>query len=153
LPDHRDDSTFSFDPSNLDVKTLEKDNQKRKIDARKGILLASYAKKKTRKRKKTKPKSDASQVEATTAVAAAADSSKCSSPKEIFALMPERKSTPQRPMELHIPGLDEHVPSRLPSPHSTESSRAREADCEAKVTDHLHPNAVGEPKTINSSRD
>jgi len=135
------------------VKTLEKDTKKRKIDARKGILLASYAKKKTRKRKKTKTKSDASQKDAP---AAAADSSKCSSPKEVFALMPQRSNTPQWPMELHIPGLDEHVPSRLPSPqppHSTESSRARDADSEAKVTDHLHPNAVGEPKTINSFRD
>jgi hypothetical protein len=140
----------------LDVKTLEKDTKKRKIDARKGILLASYAKKKTRKRKKTKTKSDASQKDAPAAVVTAADSSKCSSPKEVFALMPQRTNAPQRPMELNIPGLDEHVPSRLPSPqppHSTESSRARDADSEAKVTDHLHPNAVGEPKTINSFRD
>ncbi|EDW02408.1 GH19909 [Drosophila grimshawi] len=52
LLDHRDDSTFSFDPSVLNVKMLNKNNKK-KIDSRKGVLLASYSKKKTR-RKKTK---------------------------------------------------------------------------------------------------
>ncbi|XP_015039175.2 sodium channel protein 60E isoform X3 [Drosophila pseudoobscura] len=52
LLDHRDDSTFSFDPSVLNVKKLNKNNKKR-IDSRKGVLLASYSKKKTR-RKKTK---------------------------------------------------------------------------------------------------
>ncbi|XP_064547056.1 sodium channel protein 60E isoform X2 [Drosophila montana] len=52
LLDHRDDSTFSFDPSVLNVKKLTKNNKK-KIDSRKGVLLASYSKKKTR-RKKTK---------------------------------------------------------------------------------------------------
>ncbi|XP_034476823.1 sodium channel protein 60E-like [Drosophila innubila] len=52
LLDHREDSTFSFDPSVLNVKKLNK-NTKKKIDSRKGVLLASYSKKKTR-RKKTK---------------------------------------------------------------------------------------------------
>lgn len=51
LLDHRDDSTFSFDPTTLKVKKLNK-NYKKKIDSRKGILLASYSRKKTRKRKK-----------------------------------------------------------------------------------------------------
>lgn len=49
--DHRDDSTFSFDPSTLTVRKLNK-NHKKKIDSRKGVLLASYSRKKTRKRKK-----------------------------------------------------------------------------------------------------
>ncbi|EDW31559.1 GL11199 [Drosophila persimilis] len=40
LLDHRDDSTFSFDPSVLNVKKLNKNNKKR-IDSRKGVLLAS----------------------------------------------------------------------------------------------------------------
>lgn len=48
--DHRDDSTFSFDPSVLNVKKLNKNNKK-KIDSRKGVLLASYSKKKTRRKK------------------------------------------------------------------------------------------------------
>lgn len=53
LLDHRDDSTFSFDPSNLNVKKLSK-HQRKKIDSRKGVLLASYSRKKTRKRKRGK---------------------------------------------------------------------------------------------------
>lgn len=50
LLDHREDSTFSFDPSILNVKKLNK-NYKKKIDSRKGVLLASYSKKKTRRKK------------------------------------------------------------------------------------------------------
>lgn len=51
LNEHRDDSTFSFDPSSLAVRTLAKDSKKR-IDARKGLLLASYSRKRTRRRKR-----------------------------------------------------------------------------------------------------
>ncbi|XP_070158073.1 sodium channel protein 60E isoform X1 [Polyergus mexicanus] len=51
LTDHREDSTFSFDPSKINIKTLAKDKQKR-IDARKGVLLSSYTRKKTRRRKR-----------------------------------------------------------------------------------------------------
>ncbi|KAK6643713.1 hypothetical protein RUM43_005223 [Polyplax serrata] len=50
LVDHRDDSTFSFDPSKLDVKQLDK-KQKKRIDSKKGVLLSSYARKKTKRRK------------------------------------------------------------------------------------------------------
>lgn len=52
LTDHRDDSTFSFDPSRIPVKALEKNQPKKKIDSRKGVLLASYSRKKSRRRKK-----------------------------------------------------------------------------------------------------
>ncbi|GLV43437.1 Na channel protein 60E [Carabus blaptoides fortunei] len=51
LTDHRDDSTFSFDPTNINVKKLAK-TKKKKIDSRKGVLLASYSRKKTRRRKR-----------------------------------------------------------------------------------------------------
>lgn len=51
LNEHRDDSMFSFDPANISVKILAKNHQK-KIDARKGVLLASYSRKKTRRRKR-----------------------------------------------------------------------------------------------------
>uniref|UniRef100_A0A2A4K344 Ion transport domain-containing protein n=1 Tax=Heliothis virescens TaxID=7102 RepID=A0A2A4K344_HELVI len=51
LNEHRDDSTFSFDPTSLAVRTLAKDSKKR-IDARKGLLLASYSRKRTRRRKR-----------------------------------------------------------------------------------------------------
>ncbi|XP_045452593.1 sodium channel protein 60E [Melitaea cinxia] len=53
LNEHRDDSTFSFDPTSLAVRTLVKDKKKR-IDARKGLLLASYSRKRTRRRKRGK---------------------------------------------------------------------------------------------------
>lgn len=51
--DHREDSTFSFDPTNLNVKKLSKQKIK-KIDARKGVLLSSYTRKKTRRRKRNR---------------------------------------------------------------------------------------------------
>ncbi|CAH1186251.1 unnamed protein product [Phyllotreta striolata] len=53
LVDHREDSTFSFDPSTLNVKKLSKQKIK-KIDARKGVLLSSYTRKKTRRRKRNR---------------------------------------------------------------------------------------------------
>lgn len=49
--DHREDSTFSFDPSNINVRKLSRHKIK-KIDARKGVLLSSYTRKKTRRRKR-----------------------------------------------------------------------------------------------------
>lgn len=52
LIDHRDDSTFSFDPTNLSLKQLSKTASK-KFDSR-NILMASYTRKKTRRRKKGK---------------------------------------------------------------------------------------------------
>ncbi|XP_043277863.1 sodium channel protein 60E isoform X2 [Venturia canescens] len=51
LTDHREDSTFSFDPTKINIKTLTKDKQK-KIDPHKGVLLSSYTRKKTRRRKR-----------------------------------------------------------------------------------------------------
>ncbi|XP_033337674.2 sodium channel protein 60E [Megalopta genalis] len=51
LTDHREDSTFSFDPTKINVKTLAKEKQK-KLDARKGVLLSSYTRKKTRRRRR-----------------------------------------------------------------------------------------------------
>ncbi|XP_043260630.1 sodium channel protein 60E-like isoform X2 [Colletes gigas] len=51
LTDHREDSTFSFDPTKINVKTLAKEKQ-RKLDARKGVLLSSYTRKKTRRRRR-----------------------------------------------------------------------------------------------------
>lgn len=55
LIDHRDDSTFSFDPSNLSIKQLSK--QSKKFETKKNVLMASYSRKKTkrRKRKDAKP--------------------------------------------------------------------------------------------------
>ncbi|XP_075980866.1 na channel protein 60E isoform X3 [Anticarsia gemmatalis] len=67
LNEHRDDSTFSFDPTSLAVRTLAKDSRKR-IDARKGLLLASYSRKRTRRRKRGR-----SAIHHAAAVAAVAD--------------------------------------------------------------------------------
>ncbi|KAG5676938.1 hypothetical protein PVAND_006734 [Polypedilum vanderplanki] len=53
LIDHRDDSTFSFDPTNLNLKQLSKQASK-KFDSKRNILMASYSRKKTRRRKKGK---------------------------------------------------------------------------------------------------
>lgn len=53
LTDHRDDSTFSFDPSKITVKQLDK-NKRKRVDSRKGVLLASYTRKKTRRRKRAR---------------------------------------------------------------------------------------------------
>lgn len=53
LIDHRDDSTFSFDPTHLALKQLSKQASK-KFDSRRNILMASYSRKKTRRRKKGK---------------------------------------------------------------------------------------------------
>ncbi|XP_052755865.1 sodium channel protein 60E isoform X2 [Galleria mellonella] len=70
LNDHRDDSTFSFDPTSLAVRTLVKDSKKR-IDARKGLLLASYSRKRTRRRKRGR-----SAIHHAAAVAAVAERSR-----------------------------------------------------------------------------
>ncbi|CRK95854.1 CLUMA_CG009301, isoform A [Clunio marinus] len=52
LIDHRDDSTFSFDPSNLSLKQLSK--TAKKFDSKKSVLMASYSRKKTRRKRKGK---------------------------------------------------------------------------------------------------
>ncbi|KAG6458492.1 hypothetical protein O3G_MSEX010892 [Manduca sexta] len=70
LNEHRDDSTFSFDPTSLAVRTLAKDSKKR-IDARKGLLLASYSRKRTRRRKRGR-----SAIHHVAAVAAVAERSR-----------------------------------------------------------------------------
>ena len=53
LIDHRDDSTFSFDPTNLSLKQLSKQASK-KFDSKKNVLMASYSRKKTKRRRKGK---------------------------------------------------------------------------------------------------
>lgn len=53
LIDHRDDSTFSFDPTHLNIKQLSKQASK-KFDSKRNILMASYSRKKTKRRKKGK---------------------------------------------------------------------------------------------------
>lgn len=53
LIDHRDDSTFSFDPTHLHLKQLSKTSSK-KFDTKQNVLMASYSRKKTKRRRKGK---------------------------------------------------------------------------------------------------
>ncbi|XP_055685880.1 sodium channel protein 60E isoform X1 [Lutzomyia longipalpis] len=106
LLDHRDDSTFSFDPSKLNVKKLNK-NQRKKIDTRKGVLLASYSRKKTRKRKvKTKEGNSNNQPKNGRSVTP----SPSPSPRAALAIQRGRgvtvQSTTQNPNTLHPLGAN-----------------------------------------------
>ncbi|XP_037079041.1 sodium channel protein 60E-like [Pollicipes pollicipes] len=54
LADHRDDSTFSFDPSNLKLHRLDKDSKFPTIRLKNRTLFASYTYNKKKKKKKAK---------------------------------------------------------------------------------------------------
>nr|XP_037873383.1 voltage-dependent cation channel SC1 isoform X2 [Bombyx mori] len=97
LNEHRDDSTFSFDPSSLAVRTLAKDSKKR-IDARKGLLLASYSRKRTRRRKRGR-----SAIHHAAAVAAVAERSRSRSvtPSASPPPLPPPPPPPPPPHTLH----------------------------------------------------
>lgn len=115
LVDHREDSTFSFDPSSLNVRKLSKHKIK-KIDARKGVLLSSYTRKKTRRRKRNRstnnptksPGTLSAAVEAANAKEESKDTAK-SSPKPNRSLSPSPNSSPRnsrsspRPQKLPLP--------------------------------------------------
>ncbi|XP_060805800.1 sodium channel protein 60E isoform X2 [Amyelois transitella] len=104
LNEHRDDSTFSFDPTSLAVRTLAKDSKKR-IDARKGLLLASYSRKRTRRRKRGK-----SAIHHAAAVAAVAERSRSRSRS--------RSVTPSASPPLPLP------PQPPPPPHTLHPDNA-----------------------------
>ncbi|KAJ0174015.1 hypothetical protein K1T71_010161 [Dendrolimus kikuchii] len=97
LNEHRDDSTFSFDPTSLAVRTLAKDSKKR-IDARKGLLLASYSRKRTRRRKRGR-----SAIHHVAAVAAVAGRSRSRSvtPSASPPPLPPPAPQPPPPHTLH----------------------------------------------------
>ncbi|KAF4532981.1 hypothetical protein B566_EDAN000670, partial [Ephemera danica] len=119
LTDHRDDSTFSFDPSKLNVKQLERNKSCKKLDSRKGILLSSYTKKKTRKRKRPKTTNGATSAannEETRSQCPSprVDASRTRSPSPRDSTSSHRNSQPQspphqvlpqRPKALLLPGL------------------------------------------------
>ena len=54
LADHRDDSTFSFDPSNLKLHRLDKDSKFPTIRLKNHTIFASYKYNKKKKKKKSK---------------------------------------------------------------------------------------------------
>lgn len=128
--DHREDSTFSFDPSNINVKKLSKHKLK-KIDARKGVLLASYTRKKTRRRKRTKGGGPTSGGGGNTG----GGNSTASSPLR----QEEKKSTSNTKARRSV------TPSPSPSPRHSHSSPKNQAlppkttQPEAKCPDTLHP--------------
>ncbi|XP_072389146.1 sodium channel protein 60E-like isoform X1 [Diabrotica undecimpunctata] len=110
LVDHREDSTFSFDPSTLNVKKLSKQKIK-KIDARKGVLLSSYTRKKTRRRKRNRSSTNATKTGATEN-----NGNKQETKDSNFKLSPKKNS--RRSV----------TPSRSPSPrHSQHSQQSQES--------------------------
>ncbi|XP_046661373.1 sodium channel protein 60E-like [Homalodisca vitripennis] len=151
LTDHRDDSTFSFDPSNIPVKTLEKCNRK-KIDSRKGVLLSSYSRKKTRRRKRRGGVSGAG-VETSTA----GSRSVTPSPRHSFA---EPVASPPPPPPLPppvVPNPDTLHPGRInrgqlssrqgSSNNSDGNNRESSLDDSGVVDDHEEADGTSEDVT------
>jgi hypothetical protein len=141
LVDHREDSTFSFDPSSLNVKKLSKHKIK-KIDARKGVLLSSYTRKKTRRRKRNRSttnnptKSPSAAVEAANAKEEGKDSAK-TSPKVPRSVTPSPSPSPRHSRSSPRPQM---LPLPLPPPKHVQLSDPR-------CPDTLHPsNTLG--KTV-----
>ncbi|XP_054277860.1 sodium channel protein 60E-like [Macrosteles quadrilineatus] len=151
LTDHRDDSTFSFDPSNIPVKTLEKSNRKR-IDSRKGVLLSSYTRKKTRRRKRRGAVSGNGNEHS-----AAGSRSVSPSPRHSFA---EPVASPPPPPPLPppvVPNPDTLHPGRInrgqlssrqgSSNNSDGNNRESSLDDSGVVDDHEEADGTSEDQT------
>ncbi|XP_057655694.1 sodium channel protein 60E isoform X2 [Diorhabda carinulata] len=143
LVDHREDSTFSFDPSTLNVKKLSKQKIK-KIDARKGVLLSSYTRKKTRRRKRNRSCTKTGATENNGNKQETKDSN-------IFQMSPKKNSrrsvTPSRsPSPRHSSTHSQQSqesprPQALPLPHPLPKHVQLN---DPKRTDTLHPhNTLG----------
>ncbi|KZC09354.1 Sodium channel protein 60E, partial [Dufourea novaeangliae] len=105
LTDHREDSTFSFDPTKINVKTLAKEKQK-KLDARKGVLLSSYTRKKTRRRRRGRSNAGTG-----------------ASGQEKSAAVPSRSVTPSpSPSPRHSTVRPSHLLLQNISPRTTENN-------------------------------
>ncbi|KAF5282508.1 hypothetical protein FQA39_LY04915 [Lamprigera yunnana] len=131
LVDHREDSTFSFDPSNINVKKLAKHKLK-KIDARKGVLLASYSRKKTRRRKRPKGSNDGSGVNNSGTLC----SSTQEEPKSPTVTTKQRRSV---------------TPSPSPSPQHNRGSPATQALSLALPVKHVQLTETKCPETLYPS--
>ncbi|XP_063905113.1 sodium channel protein 60E isoform X3 [Zophobas morio] len=118
LVDHREDSTFSFDPSVLNVKKLSKHKIK-KIDARKGVLLSSYTRKKTRRRKRNRSTNNPNKspssaaVDAANAKEEAKDSAKTSPKTGSRSVTPSPSPSPRHSRSSPRPQM---LPLPLPPP-------------------------------------
>lgn len=107
--DHREDSTFSFDPSNLNVKKLTKHKLK-KIDARKGVLLSSYTRKKTRRRKR-----GAGRGNAPSPSRQPQHEQEAEPPKRSRSVTPSPSPSPRH-------GRPQHLPLPLPPPRHVQTA-------------------------------
>lgn len=136
LVDHREDSTFSFDPANINVRKLTKSKIK-KIDARKGVLLSSYTRKKTRRRKRGRSQqgpimSPSNNVPKQSEESSATEGPK--SPKPIRSVTPSPSPSSRNSRGSPRPQV---LPLPLPPPKHVQLS-------EPKSADMLHPsNALG----------
>ncbi|CAH0550607.1 unnamed protein product [Brassicogethes aeneus] len=138
LVDHREDSTFSFDPSSLNVRKLSKQKIK-KIDARKGVLLSSYTRKKTRRRKRNRSTTIQTKSGGTSENSKedGKDSNR-SSPKQQRSVTPSPSPSPRqsrcstRPQALPLP---------LPPPKHVQLSDPR-------CLDSLHPSNTLAPNRV-----
>ncbi|KAH1006851.1 hypothetical protein HUJ05_007545 [Dendroctonus ponderosae] len=152
LVDHREDSTFSFDPTNLNVKRLSRQKIK-KIDARKGVLLSSYTRKKTRRRKRnrnsTNPKSETGSGILETSGGQPENnestSTKPSPKKNGRSVTPSRSPSPRQSQTSGSPR-----PQQLALPYPTQK-HVQLSD--PKYPDTLHPNKpLGPTKSGMQSR-
>lgn len=113
LIDHRDDSTFSFDPTHLALKQLSKQASK-KFDSRRNILMASYSRKKTRRRKKGKDTKPGAQQQQQQNNNNGSNSNRSSNNIEI---VDDNKSIENNKSQLATP-----IPTPSPSPRHSNTS-------------------------------
>ncbi|VEN41812.1 unnamed protein product, partial [Callosobruchus maculatus] len=120
LVDHREDSTFSFDPSSLNVRKLSKQKMK-KIDARKGVLLSSYSRKKTRRRKRGRG-STATGAGKGQQGGAGSESVSPQGDSDKKEKGDSERGTPKRGSKRSV------TPSRSPSPHQSPRSQSQRSE-------------------------
>ncbi|KAF7278505.1 hypothetical protein GWI33_008210 [Rhynchophorus ferrugineus] len=139
LVDHREDSTFSFDPTVLNVKRLSRHKIK-KIDARKGVLLSSYSRKKTRRRKRNRNQPNPKATGQETPGKTDGESTAKSSPKKsVRSVTPSRSPSPR-----HSQSSESPRPQHLSIPYPVHRHVQMG---ESKYSDTLHPN-----KSLGPSR-
>ncbi|GJQ76730.1 hypothetical protein Trydic_g15575 [Trypoxylus dichotomus] len=145
LVDHREDSTFSFDPSCIHVKKLSKHKLK-KIDARKGVLLSSYTRKKTRRRKRQR-----SGVHPCTGNATkqedSKDSSKSSPKTKSRSVTPSPSPSPKHSRGSPKP---QALPLPLPPPKHVQLADPKFSDT-LRPSNTLAPNRLGPQSRQTSS--
>ncbi|XP_063241050.1 sodium channel protein 60E-like [Bacillus rossius redtenbacheri] len=139
LTDHRDDSTFSFDPSKIHVKQLER-NKRKKLDSRKGVLISSYSRKKTRRRKRARGGSGDKGEPAAAAGGGARSRSATPSPRpearpQTLAVQPPPAPLKTPPNVLGLPLRGQLLSSRQPSSNNSEN-RESSLDDSGVVDDH-----------------